>query len=384
MTTPGTTGRSDAGPVSLDAVPELRGDFERRDIAGQAVVWSPIAPRPVAFDSVATVMLDVVDGVASMAELATDVHEAVGIPLETALQQVVRVIEEFDSAGILTSSVLGSTAEAAIASAEIFIGSSTPCSENASRLATEGLSLRFGDKVVRVACDSRRGARKLRDALADHLVHEGEGAEEPPLAFVLTAPQGLKRNHQLTDRSGFTLSSGRRLDPGLRALASHLTALVPPAAGSVRIRARALVADGRTLVCLPPLLYMPPPDDRTLRGDGLCVIDRLALDVEIDTGRMVNPPIPWPSLAELPGTTPHLGVGEPQTISVVVDTAPPGTPPPTPAAIVARLAGNGVDGSPAELLDAAIRIVDGAELRSSAPQTKEVIEALLGARSPGA
>jgi len=384
MTASRATGSPDIGSVSLDVVPELRDDFERRDVAGQAVVWSPIAPRPVAFDSVATVMLDVVDGVASIAEIATDVHEAVGIPLETAIQQVVRVVAEFELAGVLTSAVSGSTAEAAIASAEIFIGSSTPCSENASRLATEGLTLRFGEEVVRVACDSRRGARRLRDALADHLVHEGEGAEEAPLAFVLTAPQGLRRSHQLTDRSGFTLSSGRGLDPGLHALASHLTALVPPAAGSVRIRARALVAHGRTIMCLPPLLYMPPPEDRALSRDGLSVIDRLALDIEIDTGRMVNRAIPWPSLAELPGTAPHLGVGEPQPVSVVMDTAAPGTPPPTAATVVARLAGNGVHGSPTDLLDAATQIVEGAELRSSAPQTEAVIEALLGARSPGA
>jgi hypothetical protein len=361
---------------ALDVVPVLRDDYVRRDVGGQTVVWSPISPYPVAFDSVATVMLDVVDSVASVADLATDVHEALEVDRETALQQVIRVVNAFEGAGLLTSSVERTTAEAAITDAQIFVASSTACSENASRLATETLYLRFGDQVVRVACDSRRGARRLRDALAEHVVDDPGGTDEPPLAFVLTAPQGLKRSHSLTERAGFVLSSGRGLDPGLHALASHLTALLPPITGSVQIRGRALVVDGRTVFCMPPLLYMPTLDDRSLSREGLATIDRLAFDIEIRSGRMVNRTIPWPSLAELGSAAPHLGVGEPQAIDMVVDTAAPGAPPPAPAAVVARLAANGVHGSPADLLEAASRIVERAEVRPSLPQTEALLTTL--------
>ena len=133
MTASPAAGNESVARGALDVVPVLRDDYVRRDVGGQAVVWSPISPYPVAFDSVATVMLDVVDGVASVADLATDVHEALEVDRETALQQVIRVVNAFEGAGLLTSSVERTTAEAAITDAQIFVASSTACSENASR-----------------------------------------------------------------------------------------------------------------------------------------------------------------------------------------------------------------------------------------------------------
>jgi hypothetical protein len=319
-----------------------------------------------------------------MRDLAVVVHEASGLPLHAATQQVLRIIEQFDVAGLLTSSGVGPSADEAIAGAEIFIGSSTPCSENASRLGTESLHLRFDERVVRVACDSRRATRRLRDALANCLAADRvDDAEEPPLAFVLTAPQGLKRHHELTDRSGFTLSTGRGLDAGLSALGSHLTALLPPAPRTVRIRARTLVAEEHTVVCLPPLLYVTPIDERTLRRQGIGIIDRLALDIDVETGCLVNPEIPWPALARLRNAGPHVGVGGTRVIDVVVDTRPPGDPTPTPATAVARLAASGVHGSPAELLDVATRIVETAELRSTTPGTDAFLDVVLGREATG-
>ena len=97
---------------------------------------------------------------------------------------------------------------------------------------------------------------------------------------MLTAPQGLQRNHRLVDRSGFVLSEGRGLDSGLHALASHLTALLPPAPGTVRIRTRGVAAGDRTVLCLPPLLYFPEIGERDLAAAGLGLLDRLAVDVE--------------------------------------------------------------------------------------------------------
>src|SRR5688572_6482089 len=87
-----------------DFVPELGRDFVRRDLGAQSVVWSPFAAEPTALDPIATVMLDVVDGEASAADLATDVHEEIGIPLETAQRQVARVVELYARAGLLSVS----------------------------------------------------------------------------------------------------------------------------------------------------------------------------------------------------------------------------------------------------------------------------------------
>jgi hypothetical protein len=358
-------------------VPELRTDYARRDVDGESVVWSPIAPEPVALDPVATVMLDVIDGKASIGELANDVHEAVGIPLARARQQVARVVELIGRAGLLTSSTGNATAEEAIEARDLFVATTTPCSENASRLGTVTLNLRFGTRVVRIACDSRRGARTVRDALADHIV-DIAAPEEAPLGFVLTAPHGLKRKHSLTDRSGFVLSQSRGLDAGLRALASHLTALLPPNPGTVRFRARAVVAGDVTSVCLFPVLYFPPVPDGELARSGVCLIDRLALDVEVPTGRIVNPDVPWAALANREAGLAHLGTGGIRTASAVVtDPGSRGSGAPTRAFLAASLAATGLNGSPADLVDAAVRLVERAALRTT-PRDASPLPALLG------
>jgi hypothetical protein len=357
----------------VDFVPELRTDFVRRDVGGECIAWSPLAAEPAVLDPVATVMLDVVDGEASMGQLAIDVCEAVGVPFETAERQVRRIVELFAQAGLLTASTANSTAEEAIAQRELFASSPTPCTENASRLGTVTHTLRLGEHTVRVACDSPRGSRTLRAAFANHIV---DGGEDAALAFVLTAPQALKRTHLLVDRSGFVLSEGRGLDAGLHAIASHLTALLPPAPGTVRIRARGIVSGDRTIVCLFPLLYFPVIGERELARAGLHLIDRLALDVELRTGHVANPPVPWPALSNLGAGPAHVGTGGTAAVSAVVQGTLPGSAPPTQAGIVASIAANGLHGSVADLLDAAILLVQGAELRSTPPEAKQFIELL--------
>jgi hypothetical protein len=360
--------------TALAFVPKLRADIVRRDVATESVVWSPIAVEPVVLDAVSTVMLDVIDGITSIGELALDVHEAVGIPLGTAQYQVSRIVELFGRAGLLTNSTSEQTADEAIASRELFISVPTPCAENASRLGTVTYNVRLGERTIRIACDSRRGARALRGALADHIV---DADDEVPLGFVLTAPQGLKRTHQLTDRSGVALSEARGLDTGLHALACHLTALLPPEPGAVRIRARAVVSGERTIVCLYPLLFFPMMREQELIHRGFSVIDRLAVDVEVATGRIVNPEIPWRALRDLDIAAAHAGIGSARTVTAVVNTGTvTGPATATPAAVVAALAANGLNGSRADLLDAAIRLAEHAELRSVVPGTDQFGEVL--------
>jgi len=357
----------------LEFVPELRGDFERRQVGAECVVWSPLAPEPTALDPVGAVMLDVVDGAASIGELAIDVHEEIGVPLEQAREQVARVITALDRAGLLTSSTCSTTADEAIARRSLFLGPSTPCSENASRLGTETLLLQFGEQTIRVACDSRRGARTLRAALGEHLV---DGADDAPLAFVFTAPQGLQRKHRLVDRSGFVLSEAPGLDAGLHALAAHLTAFMPAAPDTVRIRARGIVAGDRTIVCLAPMLYGPAIAERELERAGFHVIDRLAVDVDLRTGLITHPEIPWPSLRDLRPARNHVGAGGTRPATAIVSETPIGSAPPTAAQIVARLAAEGVCGSAAQLLDAAMELVHQAELRSARTDERAILEML--------
>jgi hypothetical protein len=357
-----------------DFVPELRTDFERRDVGDGCVVWSPVSAAPAALDPIATVMLDVIDGNASVDELVTDVEEEIGVPRETAERQVTRVVEQFAAAGLLTSSVATSTADEAIAMRDLFVGPTTPCSENSSRLGTVSLNVRLGERTVRVTCDSSRGARTLRAALADHVVDD---VEDAPLAFVLTAPQGFTRTHSLTDRSGFVLSEGRGLNSGLHALGSHLTALLPPASGVVRIRARALVSGEHTVLCLFPVLFFPVLQERDLADGGLRIIDRLALDIEPDTGTIANPPMPWPQLEQMGGGGAHLGTGGVRPITdVLMPPTSPGAGPADLATVVATIAGSGLCGSTTALLNAATEIAQRARVLSAPAEPDQLVKTL--------
>jgi len=89
-----------------DVVPQLRTEYLRRDVDGECLVWSPVAAEPAVLDPVVSVMLDVIDGEASIGDLATEVHEEVGVPFDVALRQVARTVQLLDAAGMLASSSL--------------------------------------------------------------------------------------------------------------------------------------------------------------------------------------------------------------------------------------------------------------------------------------
>ena len=77
-------------------------------------------------DPVATVMLDVIDGEASIGQLATEVHEEVGVPFDVALQQVGRTVQLFDAAGMLTSSVVAARRRKPSPRRQLFVNPPNP------------------------------------------------------------------------------------------------------------------------------------------------------------------------------------------------------------------------------------------------------------------
>jgi hypothetical protein len=106
--------------LSSDVVPVLRDGIERQDIDGEAVVWSTISPVPMRLDPVATVLLDVIDGVASVGEIVADVQEVIGLPYDVANQQVARILRSFDDARLLTTSPSNERADEATTRRELF------------------------------------------------------------------------------------------------------------------------------------------------------------------------------------------------------------------------------------------------------------------------
>jgi hypothetical protein len=112
--------------LSSDVVPVLRDGIERQDIDGEAVVWSPISLVPTRLDPVATVLLDVIDGVASIGEIVADVQEVIGLPYDVAQQQVTHIVRTFDNAKLLTTSSSNEHADEAIARRELFVAPPNP------------------------------------------------------------------------------------------------------------------------------------------------------------------------------------------------------------------------------------------------------------------
>lgn len=85
--------------------PALRPDLLRVDVNGAAVIWPPGRVEPSALDPVSTVMLDIIDGVATLQDLAQDVHEVIGIAPDVALSRVESAVNRLDSAGALLTSL---------------------------------------------------------------------------------------------------------------------------------------------------------------------------------------------------------------------------------------------------------------------------------------
>jgi len=112
--------------LSSDVIPVLRDGIERQDIDGEAVVWSPISPVPTRLDPVATVLLDVIDGLASIGEIVADVQDVVGLPYDVAQQRVAQIVRTFDDARLLTISSSNEHADEAIARRELFVAPPNP------------------------------------------------------------------------------------------------------------------------------------------------------------------------------------------------------------------------------------------------------------------
>ncbi len=233
------------------------------------------------------------------------------------------------------------------------------------------LDLRIGTREMRVVVDSRRAAKMLRRSLDAHIVPGVDAA----LAFMLTAPVGFQRNHVLTDRAGITLSDGRGLNAGLHALASHLAAAVEPSSDVVRVGARALVGDHGAVLCAAPLLHFPAPDRDALAALGCRLIDRLAVDLDIETGNLVIPAIPWPDLQQLGDRDDEF---EPVPVSAVLVAGTPGAQS-SRAAVTAELASRVTFGSSQEGLATVANVVRGAKVLATSPD--DVMSALAGLRA---
>jgi hypothetical protein len=91
-------------PALVADTPTLRRGTIVRRLDDEAVVWSNIRREPARLDPVATVMLDVIDGLATTSELVDDIQAVLNIGHFEARARLKEVLRLFDDAGLLASS----------------------------------------------------------------------------------------------------------------------------------------------------------------------------------------------------------------------------------------------------------------------------------------
>ena len=74
------------------------------------------------------------------------------------------------------------------------------------------------------------------------------------------------------------------------------------------------------------------------------MIDRLAVDVDLGTGLITNPEIPWPSLRDLEPARNHVGTGGTRPATAIVNETPIESVAPTVAQMVAQIVAEGLCG----------------------------------------
>ena len=71
------------------------------EIDGEAVLFDVEGPELHHLNAAATIVFTLCDGTGTVAELAADIADAFGVPLEQVEREVGAVVEEFDEIGIL-------------------------------------------------------------------------------------------------------------------------------------------------------------------------------------------------------------------------------------------------------------------------------------------
>lgn len=85
-------------------VPALCDDVIVRRYDQEAIVWSPFGDRATYLDPVGSIVLQLLDGSVTIAELADDIRAEVGVPRSVVLGRLRAVVRQLDSSGVLKSS----------------------------------------------------------------------------------------------------------------------------------------------------------------------------------------------------------------------------------------------------------------------------------------
>lgn len=86
----------------LDSLtPVIAGNVLTRHYDDGIIAWAPTSARPTPLEGVGSIVFQMLDGSATVAELVGDIHEVVGVPMEIARGQLRQVLDQLAADGLI-------------------------------------------------------------------------------------------------------------------------------------------------------------------------------------------------------------------------------------------------------------------------------------------
>lgn len=258
-------------------------DVVAAELDGEIVLYNPQDHRIHHLDRTGSIVWQLLDGEATLGELADDIADAFGAPVDVVEADLRALFEELHGEGLLADSEPGRVDEPY--PADHLSDPPNPCESDAGGLSFgEAFTVRIADRDVSLRT-SPSLTDGLREVLREHVV-DVDPATVPAhfSAYVPGDPRELNRLYH-----GFCPLT-RSVDPArvLRSLVDHAAMALPPAEGTVSAYVRAAIIDGQRAVLLPHAFdRVLQRYDARLRVDGVVLTDAPVLGIDIDRREVV-------------------------------------------------------------------------------------------------
>ena len=255
---------------------------EEAELDGEIVIYNPVDHRIHHLDARAAMVWQLLDGEATLGQLAADIAEVFSTPVETVTADLVALAEELHGEGLLVDSSSGRLDPYP---ADHLSDPPNPCDSDARHLRFgDWFSVRLGDRDVALRT-SPGLTGSVRDLLAAHLTDvepANVGAH-----FSAYVPGDLGEVNRLYHGS---CPMTRSVDPArvLRSLVGHAAMGLPALDGTVSLFARAAIIDEERAVILPHVLDAAIQGyDARLRQRGVVLTDAPVLDLDLERAEVV-------------------------------------------------------------------------------------------------
>lgn len=270
--------------------PELTFDSTSRPIAapveeaeldGEMVLYNPSDHRIHHLDQRGAIVWQLLDGEATIGELAADIADVFSAPVEVVTADLLTLVEDLHGEGLLIDSSSGRFDPYP---ADHLSDPPNPCESDAESLVLgDWITVRLAEREVALRT-SPSITEPLRRLLGDHVVDTDPASVGAH--FSAYVPGDLAEVNRLYH--GFCPMT-RSVDPArvLRSLVGHAAMALPPLEGTVAVYARAAIIDGERAVMLPHVLDPAIQGyDARLRARGVVLTDAPTLDLDLERGEV--------------------------------------------------------------------------------------------------